>query len=116
MEFAVTKHAIKRYRERIDQCSKRDAHDRLMHAASISRIASTLQVAHAMKVKRIVWTGPAYRWCEVESLLLVCNRIIDRYHGREILVVLTVMRVPSDSEIRAKRKQISVSKYRKGKG
>src|SRR5689334_8534411 len=93
--FVATKHAIKRYQERIEKCSKRDAIDRLEHAASIARPATSRQIAFCNGQHRLMFAGGGmFIWCEVESLMLVCGRASDAN------VICTVIRVPSDRELR----------------
>lgn len=72
----ITAHAVDRYRERVEPCSKRDAKDRLGHALSISVPAGDNFVHQNTKRRgqspRITKSA-FYRYCEVESLLLVLH-------------------------------------------
>lgn len=78
----VTKHAVTRYIERVERCSRREAYDRLEHALSISRPLSDKQ----MRSSNIGWDA-VYRYCPVENLVLICRRQED-----ESLLVLTVLK------------------------
>ena len=85
--FKVTDHAIQRYRERVERCSKRAATDRLIHAMSISVPATKRHLKYA-RMKDYRTTALYFRYCEVESLLLCCKYVT----GGSLLV--TVFRIP----------------------
>lgn len=81
----VTSHAIDRYIERVETCSREDAIDRLTHAVQISEPASRHMI-HANSRRRgkkppahdAAW----YRFCPIESLLLIL-----RVAGRQLHLV-----------------------------
>lgn len=90
--FILTNHAVDRYMERVEQCSKRDARDRLTHALSISRPATKAEVrtlpGRARQARHNTFAASRiYRFCDVENLLIVC-----RPEGMQ-WIVLTVIRV-----------------------
>ncbi len=90
----VSTHAIHRYRERVEHCTKADAQERMLHAYQISRPPTEKQIQWMMK-KQFGGKGAMYRWCEVETLMLVLVRL---ENGE--LLIKTVFRVPCDEECR----------------
>lgn len=86
----ITNHAVRRYIERIEKCSTIDARERIKHAMEISRLPTAKQLL------QIDNTGQVYRWCEVESLMLICRR-----KENDTLAVVTLFRIPADSDVRS---------------
>lgn len=101
--FRATSHAINRYIQRIDKCSRKAAADRLTHAAEIAVPATREQIAASR-------SGPApiRLYCEVESLLLICAS------EPNAIVILTVYRTIGPEDARrqnaARKKRISSGK------
>lgn len=78
MNFRLTTHAIRRYQQRFDRCERREAIDRLRHAAEISRLA-TARETHAITTRkggrrRGKSSGLLYLICPVEPIVLACRR------------------------------------------
>jgi hypothetical protein len=85
--ITVTPHAVSRYRERIESCTKAEAIDRLTHAVEIARPASPVLVSRFAKGRQWYEREASYLHCPVENLFLVC--LTDEAGG---LAVLTVYR------------------------
>lgn len=93
MPIVVTHHANQRYRERVERCSKRDAAERVKHAMEISQPVTHEQMRWMLRHR--CWNRSSRcRWCPIENLLLVY------VEDSEMIVVLTVFRVPPDAECR----------------
>jgi hypothetical protein len=111
MQIHVTKHAILRYRQRVENCSIADAVERIRHAVEIGRQPT------AKQLRQIGTLRGVYFWCEVESLMLICERRADEATGepRGGLSVVTLFRIPSDAEIegRTLRKRRKIRLRRK---
>ena len=71
-KISVTPHAIARYRERIEPCTKSEAEDRLTHAVQIARPASAVMVSRFAKGRQWYQHEATYLHCPVENLFLVC--------------------------------------------
>lgn len=94
MKFVVTKHAVRRYRSRIDCCSPAEAIDRLQHAVEISRHLSAWQL-RMVTSRGNSRPGRQYgrdvmRFCPVEDLVLIFRRAHD---DQDLLVLVTVFRL-----------------------
>lgn len=83
----VTHHAIARYLERVEDCSRHDARERLLHAVAISERASEAMLQRALKGGPVKQRGVIGRYCPVESLLLLLRPATDGF------VLVTVFRV-----------------------
>lgn len=94
MRFLVTKHAVRRYRARIDDCPPAEAIDRLQHAVEISRHLSPWQLrmvtSRGNSRRQRQYGRDVMRFCHVEDLVLIFRRARD---DQELLVLVTVFRL-----------------------
>jgi hypothetical protein len=83
MSVYVTDHAIKRYIERVEQCSREDAVERITHAVQIAKKASPAMVWRwASRPNR---RQAVYLYCKEANLFLVC--LNDTWGGLSVLTL-----------------------------
>lgn len=95
MPYICSKHAMQRYRQRVEPCSLEDADERLLHAAEIALPPTTRQITW-MAENHYGAHGTRYLYCREATLMLVLIQA-DECNS---LVIITCFVVPTDQQLR----------------